>query len=160
MQLKARACGQSLIEVTAGLIVLVPVVIVLIDLSVILLGVQTNDANCRNAARAAAEGDPAEASFRAQAVMNRSNLQANQPLISGSRLILPVEVKISSRPLTEPDIATGKQMNTGGPVTGTATVTTEVEIRPFIVHMMYGGKSPLKFTSRQSFPMSYVAPAN
>lgn len=151
--------GQSLIEVTVGIIVLVPVVICLIDLAVILLGVQTNDANCRNAARAAASGDPSEATFRAQTVMARSSMQANPPLISGSKLSTTVDVKVISQPITEPDIATGKQISPGGPITGTATVTSEVQIRPFVVHMVYGGKLPLTFTSKQSFPISYVAPA-
>jgi len=47
---------------------------------------------------------------------------------------------------------------TGGPVTGTVTVVTTVEVRPFLVKYAYSGGAPLVFQSGQSFPFTYVVP--
>jgi hypothetical protein len=46
----------------------------------------------------------------------------------------------------------------GGPVSGTVTVTTEVDIRPFIVYLVYTGSSPLHFQSVQTYPFTYTVP--
>jgi Flp pilus assembly protein TadG len=152
----ARNSGQSLIEVTVGIIVLVMVALVLIDLAVILFGVQLNDANCRNAAGAAAEGNPAEAASRAATVIDHANARANAPIISHFHLVLPVETKIVNQPKSQIDVTSGTQVNPGGAVTGTVGVTTEVEVRPFLVHYLVGGKSPLTFKAHQSAPINYV----
>jgi hypothetical protein len=151
--------GQSLIEVTVGLVIFVPVLLVLIDLSTIFLGVQANDNTCRNAVQAAASGDPAQATARAMTVVTRSNQRGSGPIVSHFNLVQPVEVQITNRPATEFDPLSEKQKNTGGAVTGTATVTTEVDIKPFVVQVVYGGKSPLKFRARKSFPISFIQPA-
>jgi hypothetical protein len=44
-----RRNGQSLIEVTVGIVIFVPIFLVLFDLSVILFAVQQNESVCRNA---------------------------------------------------------------------------------------------------------------
>jgi hypothetical protein len=155
---RKRNSAQSLIEVTVGIIVLIPALMVLWDLSIILYGVQLNDTMCRNAARAAATGDPAEASSRAQAILTHANDRANPPVLSNFALVPPVELNITSQPDMKIDPENGKKTTAGGTVNGTTTVTTQVEIRPFIVHVVCGGQLPLKFRTRQTFPISYIMP--
>lgn len=150
--------GQSLIELQAGIIILIPALFVLLDLSLIFLGVQQNDAVCRNAARAAACGDPREARCRAQAVLTRMQAQDSGPFVSQYELVEPVDLKITSAPAKQVDPRTGKEVSPGGPVLGTATVSTEVKVRPFVVHMVWTGKAPIIFRSTHSFPLSYVMP--
>ena len=67
-------------ELCAGLIILVPLVLVLFDLAVIVIGVQVNDQTCRQAARAASSGDPATARQRADAIIARANQQGSSML--------------------------------------------------------------------------------
>ena len=150
--------GQSLIEVTVGLVVLVPVVLVLIDLSTLFLGAQANESTCRNAARAAAAGDPVYATTRALSIINRSNDRSRSGMVSNFVLAQPVDVRVTSRPVSEMDQNSGQMINPGGAVTGTATVTTEVDVRPFVVQAVYGGKSPIKLRSQQTFPISFIQP--
>jgi hypothetical protein len=156
---RSKQIAQSLIEVTVGIIVMVPVALVLTDLGVILYGVQLNDATCRNAVRAAASGDPNQATPRVQAVIDRANSRTTG-IVSNFKLVQPVETVITSQPQAERDPISGDEITSGGPVNGTICATTEVDIKPFAVHGIYGGKSPLKFQSKQSFPISFVRPGS
>jgi len=132
-----------------GLIVLIPLILVLFDLSVIVLGVQLNDATCREAARVAALGDPTSCTTRAQAVINRSNNQ-------GSSMLSNFQLITCSSTVSAADIAAMQPY--GGPVSGTVSVTTKVDIRPFVVHLVYTGSSPLHFQSVQTYPFTYTVP--
>lgn len=148
--ISTRKNGQSIIELAVGILVLVPIVLVLFDLAVLVLGVQINDSVCRDAARAAASGNPADIKARAQAIVNRVNAQSSGML---SNFVLK---DCSTSSVSKQNIDNAKQY--GGPVTGTVTVTTQVDIRPFVVTWVYQGGDPLKFNSRQSFPFTYVFP--
>ena len=74
---RRRAKAQSLVELTDGLLVLVPIILIFFDLAVIVIGVQVNDQTCKQAARAASSGDPVSANQRAQAIVARANQQGS-----------------------------------------------------------------------------------
>ncbi len=141
--------GQSAVELCAGLIVIVPIILVLFDLSVIVLGVQLNDSTCREAARVAALGDPTTCSTRAQAVINRANNQRSSMLSNFQLLNCNSSVSAAQIAAMQPY---------GGPVSGTVSVTTEVDIRPCLVYIVYTGSTPLHFQSVQSYPFTYTVP--
>jgi len=146
-----REKGQSIVELAIGLIALIPIVLVVFDLAVIVIGVQINDSTCREAARVAASGAPQDQANRAKAVVARANARA-AGMLSNFKLI------------TDPPLSTVSQAQAdalkpyGGALNGTVTVQTEVEVRPFVVQAAYNGQSPLKFRSQQSFPITYVVP--
>ncbi|MBI2812127.1 MAG: hypothetical protein HYX67_15030 [Candidatus Melainabacteria bacterium] len=146
-----REKGQSIVELSVGLIALIPIVLVVFDLAVIVIGVQINDSTCREAARVAASGAPQDQANRAKAVISRANQRA-AGMLSNFKLV------------TDPPVSTVTQAQAnnlapyGGALNGTVTVQTEVEIRPFVVQAAYNGKSPLIFRSQQSFPITYVVP--
>jgi uncharacterized protein (UPF0333 family) len=148
--IKVRKRGQSIIELAVGIIVLVPIVLVLFDLAVLVLGVGINDSVCRDAARAAASGSPTDIQARAEAIINRMNAKSSS-MLSNFKLI---GCKMDG--ISQQDIQNAQQF--GGPVTGTVTVTTEVEIRPFVVKVVYQGDKPLVFRARQCFPFTFVFP--
>lgn len=151
-----RKSGQSLIEVTIGIAVLVPVTLILVDLSVVLWGVQANVLTCRSAARSAASGDPEAATERAQVVIDRVDGRGPATMVSNSVLALPVEVNVVSKPMPQRDPSTEKEVNPGGPVNGSVTVTTEVEIRPFLLHSFFAKSKALTFMAKQTCPITYV----
>ena len=143
-----RNHGQSAVELCAGLIVIIPIILVLFDLSVIVLGVQVNDATCREAARVASIGDPTTCSTRAQAVVTRANNQGSS-LLSNFQLISCT---------SSGSAATITAMVTfGGPVSGTVAVITQVSITPFVVQIVTG-TSPMQFQSQQTYPFTYTVP--
>jgi len=144
-----RRRGQSSVELVTGLIVLIPVVLVLFDLAVIVLGVQINDQTCREAARVASIGDPTDCTKRADAVVNRANKQGSS-MLSNFQLVSCVSS------VSAADIAALQPY--GGPVTGTVTVQTKVDIKPFVVQYAYSGGAPIVFHARQTYPFSYVVP--
>ena len=157
--LRKRRQGQSIIEMIVGVIVLIPICLVLFDLAVIVLGVQLNDATCRDAARAAASGDPSNATARATAIVSRANARSHGQIVANFAMVGGANVNIVSQPTPHQEQTTGLWVNPGGPITGTATVTTKCEVRPFVVYMVYTGQTPLIFQSRQTFPISYVVPS-
>jgi hypothetical protein len=149
--------GQSLIEVTIGIVVLVPVLLFLTDFIFVLWGVQANDLVCRDAARAAAFGDPVDATARAQAVVE-STADRQSLLVSPSILIPPVDVQVSHEPVVQFDPISHREFSPGGPVTGTVTAVTEIEIRPFVMRIFTANTRKLTFRSHQKFPITYVSP--
>jgi Flp pilus assembly protein TadG len=151
-----RERGTSLIEVSLGLVVLIPVVLVLIDLSMTFLAVQANDAICRKAARTAASGDPARATIRAISVIQHENNSGGS--MRRFSLIGPVDVQITSQPFIRFDSNLDRAVNPGGPVNGTAKVTTEVEVKPLVVQLFFNS-STMRFQTHQTCPISYIQPA-
>ncbi len=156
MYVAKRQSAQSLIEVTLGIVILVPIILLILDLSLILWGVQANALTCRNAVRAAASGDPVNAGQRAQSVVERQDGRSSSTLISNSVVVPPIEVKIINSPTAQPDAISGQLINPGGPIDGTISVTTSVEIKGFILQAFFSKQNPLRFSSRETFPITFV----
>jgi hypothetical protein len=131
--------------------VIVPIVLVLFDLTVIVLAVQLNDSTCREAARVGAIGSPDATACqnRVLAVINRANK-------SGSSMLSNFKLVSCNNTVTAADLA--KLSTYGGPVNGTVSVITEVDVKPFVVHLIYAGGPALKFRSSQSYPFTFVVP--
>ena len=144
-----RNRAQSLVELLVGLAALIPIMLVVFDLAVILIAVQMNDSTCREAARVAAAGSPSDIQTRAGAIITRANLKAKGMMQN---------IQMISCTSTTPTNYLQNISQFGGPVYGTVTVQTEVDVYPFVVQWAYAGKSPLKFRSQQSFPFTYVVP--
>jgi len=142
--------GQSIIELAVGLIALIPIVLVIFDLAVIVIAVQINDSTCREAARVAASGKPSDQQSRAQAVVNRANAKT-AGMLSNFQLI--------GTPTSTVTQATADALAPyGGSLNGTVTVVTQVDVKPFVVQVVYNGSGPLQFRSQQTFPITYVVP--
>ncbi|CAN5590230.1 hypothetical protein BH11CYA1_BH11CYA1_40450 [soil metagenome] len=152
-----RREGASLVEVTVGSVVLFFVVIILVDLGLLIYGVSLNDAVCRDAARKSASGNPINAEQRALLFVDQMNSR-NSGFVSHFRLVPPVKAEITSQPKLRRNPENDQLVNPGGLVTGSVTVTTEVEIKPLALQFVLGRNSPLRFQSKQSFPISYVQP--
>ena len=148
-----KRLGQSIVELCAGIMVLVPIVLVLFDLTVIVLAVQLNDSTCREAARVGAIGDPDATACknRVLAVINRANK-------GGSSMLSKFMMVSCTNTVTPAQIAALSPY--GGPVTGTVSVVTQVDVKPFVVHLIYAGGPALQFRSSQSYPFTYVVPNN
>lgn len=146
-----RRTGQSMIELCAGLIVLVPIIMGLVDLAFLIAAMQVNDAACRDAARAAAAGPPSEAFQRASGVAAasyRGQGYIKGPTISNS--------DVSTNPAT---IADPGQF--GGPYQGTVRVKSHVELTmPVPIPMVSQTVPPnkMEFIAQQEFPITYVKP--
>lgn len=154
-----QTSAQSLVEVTVGVVVLIVVVIFLIDLALLIYAVSLNDMVCRDAAQQAASGDPSDAEARAlTSIENRKRRQADS-FRSAFRLIPPVKAEITGQPGVRIDAQTDEPKQLGGMVTGTVSVTTEVETQPFVVHLVLGKKPPLSFRSTAVVPIKFVRPA-
>jgi hypothetical protein len=144
--------AQSTIELVAGLMILIPIVLSLIDIAVFVMGVSLNDSVCRDATRAAASGPPDKIAHgqpkqRAEMVVKRSYKTEG-----AIRLSPDVDIRENIRePLpSEPY---------GGPVDGEVTVSTTVNVHPPFLVSVFCGSSGITFKSEQTFPYTWVMPS-
>ncbi len=146
-----------MLEVVFAIAILIPSLIILGDLYLLMIGSRENEDLCRNAARAAAAGAPAEANARASSVVNSTNNSDASPLIPTFKLIAPVFVEVVGQnqdASNEQDKIIAEAM----PINGTVKVTTEVEIKPFLLHVFFGGNKAFRFQAQQTYPISYAPP--
>lgn len=147
--------AQSIVELVAGVILIIPVVLLLIDLATLVLGVTSNDNLCREAARAASAGDPDSANARATAIVNQANLTKGG-VIAKFELIdaRPLRPDRSGPPI-RPDGATG-----GGIVQGSVDVRTRVIVAPPFLLNALKRDDHFAFETFQSFPITFVVKQN
>jgi Flp pilus assembly protein TadG len=154
---KARFSGMkirsaravTLLEMVMGLIVLMPVLLMVMDLTVITLAVQINDNAARESVRLAASGDPSQAQARAQQVIARINAGTSGYVsnITLSQLTFnPANLLVSAAALVP----------YGGVITGSVTVQTQATVTPFVVQYVCPG--PYLFNSAQTCPVTYTVP--
>jgi hypothetical protein len=144
--------GQSFVELAAMLMCLIPVLLVIFDVTIMAIGVQVNDNVCREATRVASEGDPNLAASRVQAYLQRAG-QNTKGLVSSVVLSAP---GVIFDPPSVP-AQTSALAPYGGPVRGNVTVKTKVHINPYILQHIYAGQG-LDFEAQKTFPITYVVP--
>lgn len=148
--------AQSLLETVIGISFLVPIFVLLVDLTIIFSAVQANDAACRNVVRTVATGAPEDADNRAFAILSQKS-HAPTGWLSDIVLAGPVTLSIKHKPPTHSAPDETAQFNPGGPIQGFAMASTKITIKTILVHLFCGEKE-LTFTSQQSCPISYIVP--
>lgn len=142
--------GQSFVELAAGLLVVIPVVLLCIDIATIYLGVELNSSVCRDAARAASLGAPdainnGEPKRRAEGVVRKAN-------------------KTDGAVRLDPNVQVTENINQGnlpvapfgGPVEGDVTVETTVHVYPPFLLSCFAQQGGLKFTTNQTFAYTWM----
>lgn len=138
--LMTRALGQSTVELVAGVIIIIPLVLFLIDTSIITVCAFKNDSICREACRAAASGDPKDCEKNAKAEIDKSNTGGFATYVLTSAKANNVEI---------PAIGHGL-------VSGSVSVRTAAQVHaPFVIGMIVPN---FKLESEQSFPITYNIP--
>lgn len=153
--------GQSLAELAAGLMIFVPIVLLLADCAVIAIGVSTNDAACRDAARAASSGPPGEMLpgtnrnvGAGQAPYKRAVSVIKDVYAAGGFVSISTTVNIKeSVRLPIP------QAPRGGPVLGEVSVETTAQIAPPFLVRAVVHDGTLEFKNTRRFPYTYILPS-
>ncbi len=95
-----RSRGTSIVETIAGLFILIPLLLALVDVAVAVLAQTANDAMCKSAARAAAESqNVGQAEAAAQTAVDR--FPAAGYIISKGRPQVTYNANVSVRVITE-----------------------------------------------------------
>lgn len=130
-----------MLEVVFAIAFLIPCLILLADLYFLLDAAQANETVCRNAARAAAHGDPKEAGARASTAVGFARRNKNALMVCDFELIEPLE--FNKKADEEP---------------GSVTVTTLVRVRSILLHHLIGGKATdsAQFRAKQTYPISFA----
>lgn len=138
---KVRSSRGTAIELTLGITLLIPILLMFIDCGFLVLGATLNDSICRNAARAASSGDPADADRRIESVLARSRSQ-NGPIRN---------VRVAAGyPINE-----GVNNNNIGPVGGQITVRTTMDVQ-LPAPIQFINISQVTLSAQQTFPYTFV----
>lgn len=145
-----RKRGQSFVEMAAGLLVVIPVILLCIDLATLYMGASLNDNVCRDAARAASVGppdgiNPGEPQRRANGVVKKANQTAGAIRLDTNNIQVSENIigKLPSAPY-------------GGPVKGDVTVTTSVQVYPPFILSMIQGPGGITFTTSKTFSYTWA----
>lgn len=148
---RRRCQGQLMIEMTVGMIALLPVILCIFDLIVVVIGVTVNDAACRELARAASMGSPAQYLDRANAVAQKHPFYQLRGAVGNLRVIKEQSSNSSQK---SPDDKIGEVAS------GTVTITSQLDVYPpFIIgaiHKQITGSSVIPSIARQTMPYSYA----
>ncbi len=156
----SRRNGQALVELGAGLLVLIPVLLILLDGVYVFIGASLNEFVCRDAARSAASGAPSSLT----AGVNRTVATGKTPNQRAVTVIkhvyysgLPMKVRELVNVVETVRDVPPKSL--GGAVDGEVTVATTIDIYPpFQVSWINAGVIVLK--SRHTVPITYIRPAS
>ncbi|MBY0546219.1 MAG: hypothetical protein K2W95_02950 [Candidatus Obscuribacterales bacterium] len=156
---RRRARAQSLIELVAILLLAIPMILVLFDASVIMMAVATNDAACRDAARAASSGPPGLLAAGSRSVNNgdapskRASAVLKRIYAPSGYLKILDHVEVAETIKTPVPSATA-----GGAVIGEVTVRTSAEVYPPFIVGHFVGELPLHFKKEETYNYTYVVP--
>ncbi len=162
MKVTRKSKGQSLAELGAGMMVFVPVILLLIDCAVIMLGVSANEAACRDAARAASSGPPAALSASAMHTVGPGSMPYKRALSVVKDIYAPAGmVKIKDQLTVKEGLKNPLPLAPeGGPVIGQVSVETTVEVYPPFLIRVFAENGTYTFKNTQSYPYTYVMPSS
>ncbi len=141
-----RSVGFSSLELVVTTMLFIPLTIFSLDLSIIVFGVQINNDTCKEIARVASSGAPANAQTRATAILNQRS-RTTKSFIT---------LKLADlRSTVTPDQAKALEP-LGGPIDGSVTAMTEVQVRPLLIDKIING--PISFRASYTIPYTYVVP--
>jgi len=150
--------GQSLTELLAGLMVVIPVVLFCVDVGTLYLGVSVNSTACRDAARAASTGKPG--------VMTSGTHTLNSGTQPYDRAlaVLKKGFKTAGAVRLSDDITVTETLRSpipsapyGGPIDGEVTVLSKITVAPpFLISAVVG--KGVEFQTSQTFPYTYQLP--
>jgi hypothetical protein len=154
-----RERGTFIAELAVSAIFAVPLILSVMDLGVIAMGAQLNDAVSRESARAAASGPPAGTTAETNRVLGNMD----QPYRRAAEVI--DKINTSGIPAKVRDVIAATESlvdvpptSQGGAIDGQVSVETTVDIYPpFILgEVLAGGKVSL--AARHTVPFTYVVP--
>lgn len=144
--------GSSLIELAAGLLVVIPLLLYGIDAATLYMGSSMNADYCREACRAAANGPPdmycanPDYTPKKRAIRVLKNRDNPKSIIRVSTMPVVNEQIFDPRP----------QAPFGGPVNGVVSVKTAVRIYPPFT--LPGFPAKLILETQQTYPYTWVMP--
>lgn len=153
--------GQSLAELAAGMMVFVPIILLLADCAVIVIGVAQNDTACRDAARAASSGPPGQLLAGTHSVSSGQTPYKRAKSVIKDVYSLGGLIKISeTMTINETVKLPLPEAPTGGPILGEVSVQTTAEVSPpFLIGAIVHSGS-IQFKNTQKFPYTYVMPSS
>lgn len=155
---KSRKSGQSLVELSVGLMFMIPIVLLMLNCLFVAVGASLNEFVSRDAARAAASGPPSSLQtgsnrkVKSGAPKDRVVAVINKVYYSG----LPMKVREDATIVeTVRDVP---PKSDGGAIDGEVTVTTTIDI--YLPVQVQGLDSRVVLKSKHTVPITYMLRVN
>jgi hypothetical protein len=152
-----RKKGSSLVELGAGLIVLVPIFLYGLDYASVFLADLFNANICRDAARAAVSGPPTMYCPNGMSDANRPRMRAKAVIDRSSQTNAIIQVKPLFKQFENVQ-SPFPQAPYGGPVKGWVRIQTSANLNPPFL-LPYVDKAVV-LTHEEQFPFTWVMPSN
>lgn len=142
------------------MMVFVPIILLLIDCAIIMIGVSTNESACRDAARAASSGPPAILAAGADHNVGPAGTPYKRALaviknVYAAGGFVKISQTLSVKEGLQNPLPAAPQ---GGPVIGAVTVETTAEVYPPFLIRVFSENGVYQFKSAQRYPYTYVVP--
>jgi hypothetical protein len=152
---KRAKLGSSFIELAAGLMVLIPLVLYGVNAATIYMGASMNTDYCREACRAAANGPPTSYSDQTNTPTARANQVLSNKYNPSGIIQVPPNL-VAGQTVTEQVFDPKPQAPFGGPVRGVVTVQTTVTVLPPMP--LPGMPQKVVLNTQQTFPFTWNMP--
>lgn len=150
---KRSRAGQGLAELCAGLLIGVPLILAGIDLGFIAIGATINDAVCRESARAAASGPPADT------LVGSRKVTAGQSPYKRAMEVVKEHSTTAAIPINPEITETVRYYpipEMGGAVDGEVAVKTTARVTPPFILRYLNGSTTVSLSSFHRTPYTYV----
>lgn len=145
--------GQSLVELSAVLVVCLPILLCCVDAVFIALGASINDGICRDATRAAGSGKPQSAIPGLHAVAADASPYLRAVAVIREHNPTDLPIKVGDNPEVQEAVKDIPPDNMGGAVDGRVQVTTTVQVIP---PFLLSGVVPEGVTLKSTHSMPYT----
>ena len=142
-----KQIASSLIELASKLALFLPLLLIAFDCTFIVNGISLNNQSCNEAARVASVNDPNTAFRQAKSVVDKIMRDWR-----GKNMISEIRLESVHSKIDSSEFNTSKKY--GGPVSGTVTLITVVEIKLMFITWI---KNNFSLESSATFPYTYVA---
>ncbi|MBX9694751.1 MAG: hypothetical protein K2Z81_20355 [Cyanobacteria bacterium] len=155
-QQRTRSQGQCIAELSAALILLVPILLAVVDLGFIALGSTMGDTVCRDAARAAASGPPSsEVKAKGRKVTRSGSPFQRARSVIRKHMPTDMPIMIDDQPEVTESVLDVPPEDVGGAIDGEVSVKTSVYVLPIFI-VRFACPEGVTLESKHTVPFTYV----
>lgn len=150
----SRKSGQSLVELSVGLVFMIPILFLMLNCLFVAIGASLNEFVSRDAARAAASGAPSALRIGMNRTVRNGTPKDRVSAVISKVYYSGLPMKIRQDATIVETVRDVPPPSDGGAIDGEVTVTTTIDIYPPAQILGFGSAVVLK--SKHSMPITYM----
>lgn len=152
--ISSRKSGQSLVELSVGMMFMIPVLYLMLNCLFIVIGASLNEYVCRDAARAAASGSPSSLNIGSNRTVRTGAPKDRVLAVINKVYYAGLPMKVRENVTIQETVRDVPPVSEGGAIDGEMTVTTTIDIYPPVQVQGMGNKVVLK--AKHIVPITFM----